>query len=66
MDAITRSDSGPRRSTLLALVWELQNDTNSADEVAVTAAQLVNDGRVVLTGNFRGCRLELQESASAV
>ena len=45
-------------STLLSLVHSLQDATDSEDELVETAAELVNSGRVVLTGNFKGCRLE--------
>ena len=48
----------PAYSTLLSLVWSLQEFTNSQDEVVAIARELVNSGRVVLTGNFKGCRLE--------
>ena len=62
--AIAATASGERqRSTLLALVWDLQEDTESADEVVETAANLVNSGRVVLTGNFRGQRLDVSGPA---
>jgi hypothetical protein len=60
MQSATRSVPRPRHSTLLALVWELQGECASAHEVSDTAARLVRDGRVVLTGNFRGCRLALE------
>ena len=54
-----RSDPPPAGySTLLALVQSLQDATDSEDELVETAAELVNSGRVVLTGNFKGCRLE--------
>ncbi len=62
MQAVTRPQTDPRYSTLLALVWDLDREAASADEVAFMAARLVNEGRVVLTGNFRGCRLELDPS----
>jgi hypothetical protein len=48
----------PVYTTLLALVQSLQDDGRSEDDVVETALQLVNSGRVVLTGNFKGCRLE--------
>ncbi len=54
-----RSDPPPVvYSTLLSLVQSLQDSTDSEDELIETAAELVNSGRVVLTGNFKGCRLE--------
>jgi hypothetical protein len=51
-------DHPPVYSTLLALVQALQDKNRSEDEVVETALELVNGGRVVLTGNFKGCRLE--------
>jgi len=51
--------SEPRYTTLLALVWEMGKEIESPGALAREACQLVNSGRVVLTGNFRGCRLEL-------
>jgi hypothetical protein len=45
----------PRRSTLLALVQLLQNRFGlPEDQVVAVAAELVNSGRVVLSGNFAG------------
>jgi hypothetical protein len=52
-------DAIPTRSTLLSLILLLQrNLTLSDDAVVERAAHLVNSGRVVLTGNFAGRRLE--------
>ena len=51
-------DQQPVFSTLLSLVQSLQDETRSEEEVVDTAIDLVNCGRVVLTGNFKGCRLE--------
>jgi hypothetical protein len=53
-----QTESVPRFSTLLALVQSLQDETDSEDDVVETAANFVNSGRVVLTGNFAGCRLD--------
>jgi hypothetical protein len=53
------TQSAPRFSTLLALVQSLQDEAGSEDDVVETAASLVNSGRVVLTGNFAGCRLDI-------
>ena len=54
-----RSDPAPAvYSTLLSLVQSLQDATYSENELVEIAAELVNSGRVVLTGNFKGCRLE--------
>jgi hypothetical protein len=52
------TDQPPVYSTLLALVQSLQDENRSEEEVVETALELVNSGRVVLTGNFKGCRLE--------
>jgi len=52
------TDHPPVYSTLLALVQSLQDEHRSEEEVVDTALELVNSGRVVLTGNFKGCRLE--------
>jgi hypothetical protein len=54
-----QTESAPRFSTLLSLVQSLQDVTDSEDDVVETAASLVNSGRVVLTGNFAGCRLDI-------
>ena len=48
----------PVHSTLLSLVQSLQESTSSEDEVVENARELENSGRVILTGNFKGCRLE--------
>ena len=61
-----RRSGEPQRSTLLALVWDLQAHADSADEVVETAATLVNSGEVVLTGNFRGQRLDVDVPAVSV
>ena len=50
--------TAPVHSTLLSLVQSLKGSASSEDEVVESAMQLVNSGRVVLTGNFKGCRLE--------
>jgi hypothetical protein len=53
----------PRFSTLLTLVQSLCDETDSEQELVRTAADLVNSGRVVLTGNFKGQRLEISGGA---
>ncbi len=45
-------------TTLLALVQRLGREGLSEEEVVARARELVNSGRAVLTGNFRGCRLD--------
>ena len=52
-------DGTPRATTLLALVQELTDEIESPDGVAVLASAMICDGRVELTGNFRGRRIEL-------
>jgi hypothetical protein len=46
-----------RRSTLLALVQEVQRRTRTDAEVVRVVRRLVNSGAVILTGNFAGHRL---------
>jgi hypothetical protein len=53
----------PRYSTLLMLVQSLCDATDSEQEIVRSAAELVNSGRVVLTGNFKGHRLEIHDGA---
>jgi hypothetical protein len=53
----TPSESRPVHSTLLALVQALADQDEKT--VVATAAELVNTGRVVLMGNFKGHRLEI-------
>jgi hypothetical protein len=58
-------DRIPRASTLLALVQQLGRETDlSESELIETTAQLVNNGRVRLTGNFRGCTLDVSLRSS--
>ena len=56
------TDHPPVYSTLLGLVQSLQDEARSEQEVVDSALELVNSGRVVLTGNFSGCRLEHQQA----
>ena len=51
------TNTPPAHSTLLSLAQPLQDEVGSEEEVIETALELVNSGRVVLTGNFRGRRL---------
>ena len=46
----------PTCCTLLDLVQSLTDETSSEEGVVETATKLVNSGRVILTGNFKGCR----------
>lgn len=47
----------PIPATLLELVLALQEMTGDETLTELLAADLVATGRVILTGNFRGCRL---------
>jgi len=49
----------PVYSTLLELVQSLQDAMDSETEICETVVGLVESGRVILTGNFKGSRLEL-------
>lgn len=48
--------------TLLELLETLNDVTDNDHEVAATVASLVNSGRVRLTGNFAGARIDMQKS----
>lgn len=48
-----------RYSTLLELVQRLTSELRDEREVVERVVELVSSGRVVLTGSFRGCRLEI-------
>jgi hypothetical protein len=49
--------NAPVGSTLLELVTRLTETTDSAEETVEAALEILDSGRVYLTGNFRGCRL---------
>ncbi|MCP3986240.1 MAG: hypothetical protein GY723_17820 [bacterium] len=51
------TEERPIPATLLELVLALQEMTGSETLTELLAADLVASGRVVLTGNFRGCNL---------
>ena len=53
-----RAKRRPYRTTLLGLVQKLIRQTDSDREVVAIASRLVRSGRVVLTGSFRGERLD--------
>jgi hypothetical protein len=56
----TETNASPtQHTTLLSLVWTLGREEASEAQVVTRAASLVNTGRVVLTGNFAGARIEL-------
>ena len=56
--AHTVGELEPRGTTLLALVTQLGAELPDDDEAVVeTALRWLDEGRVQLTGNFRGCRL---------
>lgn len=46
------------QTTLLDLVQEVQKHAHSDDEVVAIATLLINTGRVQLTGNFAGQRID--------
>jgi hypothetical protein len=47
----------PRRSTLLDLVQQLLRESDSEVYVVDRATRLINSGRVILIGSFRGARI---------
>jgi hypothetical protein len=49
--------------TLLELVTRLAADRDTPDAIARSAHGLIRSGRVRLTGNFRGCPIEIDEAA---
>jgi hypothetical protein len=48
----------PRRSTLLDLVQQLLRESDSERYVIEKATRLINGGRVLLIGSFRGARID--------
>ena len=52
------------QSTLLELVAAVGDEARSEAELLDTVVYLVNSGRVVLTGTFRGARLDLDAVAA--
>lgn len=57
-EIVASQPTRPVHTTLLALVTSLEQVAD--DEIAVVEAvqTLTRSGRVVLTGNFRGCSLD--------
>ena len=55
--AHTVGELEPRGTTLLALVTQLGAELPDDEAVVETALRWLDEGRVRLTGNFRGCRL---------
>jgi len=53
----TSTAGTPRRSTLLELVSSLAQQGTSEQEIVAIALDLVESGRVVLIGNFRGASI---------
>lgn len=47
----------PRRTTMLALVQSLSRQGTPEREIVATVLELVESGRVILIGNFRGLPL---------
>jgi hypothetical protein len=50
-------EQAPRRTTLLELVQSFTRQETPDAEVVATVLELVESGRVILTGNFRGLPL---------
>ncbi len=59
LDALARRtpDSPSVGTTLLALVVELSEVTDSADEAVARVHRALEDGEIHLIGNFRDCPL---------
>ena len=57
---LTATAETPVFSTMLELVSRLSDEIDDEGAVVELAAELVNSGRAILTGNFRGCRIELE------
>jgi hypothetical protein len=53
------------RVTLLELVQVVGEIADTEAELIATVVDLVNGGRVQLTGNFRGCRFVLEDVSAA-
>jgi hypothetical protein len=51
--------------TLLELVQVVGEIAETEAELIATVVDLVNAGRVQLTGNFRGCRFVLEDVSAA-
>ncbi len=51
--------------TMLDLVAAIAEDAKSEAEVIATVVYMVNTGRVRLNGNFRGCRFDTADLATA-
>ena len=49
----------PQRSTMLELVQSLARDFDTDEDVVATASTLITSGQIVLTGNFKGCLIEV-------
>jgi hypothetical protein len=59
LDAISSHAAGlpSTGTTLLELVCQLNEATDTPDETVDRALEALDSGAVHLTGNFRGCRL---------
>ena len=55
-----------KRSTLLALIEEFQGAAGTDQEIVAAITDLVNSGRVVLSGNFAGQRVTAARERSAL
>lgn len=52
----------PPHMTMLSLVTTLGDQVASDTEVVQIAADLIESGRVVLTGNFAGCKVSFRNT----
>lgn len=57
---LTATTETPIFSTMLELVCRLSQEIDDENTVIALAAEMVNSGKAILTGNFRGCRIELE------
>ena len=53
------------RVTMLELVQAVMDVTETDSEVVAAVVDLVNNGKVQLIGNFRGCRIVVDGYAAA-
>ncbi len=57
LDTIRDPNHAPVGGTMLQLVCALGEVHDREEEIEREARELINSGRYVLTGNFRGCTL---------
>jgi hypothetical protein len=58
MSAALPTSAEPIRSTMLDLVVSLSRQGLCEERVVEQARSMIHDGRVLLTGNFAGCRVD--------